>query len=190
MASGGYWVALAADEIYVNRNSIVGSIGVISAGFGFPELLQKIGVERRVHAEGDQKMRLDPFRPEIPEDVTWLKGIQKEIHGSFRALVKERRGDKLMKRKDKELFSGEVWVGSRAHELGLVDGVADLRGLMRERYGEKVRLRVIGQPRGWLRRKLGLGMGSGAPTGVSPGDWAESIAAALAARSLWARYGL
>ncbi|WP_373089205.1 S49 family peptidase, partial [Sneathiella sp.] len=138
MASGGYWLSLCADEIYINKNSIVGSIGVISAGFGFPALLEKIGVERRLYSAGENKAKLDPFSPEKAEDIVWLKKIQEDIHENFKELVKTRRGERLKKRKDKELFSGDIWVGAKAVDLGLVDGIADLRSFMRGKFGDKV----------------------------------------------------
>ncbi len=180
-ASGGYWLACAADEIFANENSLVGSIGVISASFGFQDLIAKIGVERRVHTQGENKMLLDPFQPEDPKDLKRLDTLQKDIHDSFKSHVKARRGDRLAKRRDKTLFSGEVWTGRRALELGLVDGIGDLHGITKERYGDKVRLRLVGRPRNWLRRRIGLEGRSDLP-----GEWL----AALEARALWARYGL
>jgi len=125
-ASGGYWLACAADEIYAHATSLVGSIGVVSAGFGMSGLLERFGVERRVHTAGDRKVRLDPFRPERPEDVEWLQGLQADLHEQFVAWVRERRGDKLSG-DEADLFSGEVWTGAKAHELGLVDGLGTLR---------------------------------------------------------------
>ncbi len=186
-ASGGYWLACAADEIYADPNSIVGSIGVVSAGFGFAELLQRIGVERRTHVQGDRKLLLDPFVPEKPEEVERLEAIQKDIYESFKDAVRERRGERLAKRKSRVIFSGEVWTGKRALELGLVDGLGDLRSVMRARYGDEVRLRLVGARRSWVRRRLGLaGWEGGEPTG----DWATSLLAAVEARGLWARFGL
>ena len=183
-ASGGYWLACAADEIYADESSIIGSIGVISAGFGFPELLAKMGVERRVHVSGDRKGMLEPFRAEDPEDVAHLKSIQGDIHESFRDYVKRRRGARL-KVEEAELFDGAFWSGRRARELGLIDGLGDLRAVMRERFGEKVRFRWIDGPRRhWLAR-LRLG--------AEPPDLAASATALIAAaedRALWARYGL
>ena len=154
-ASGGYWLACAADEIHADESSIVGSIGVISASFGFQDLLQRVGVERRVHTAGARKSMLDPFRPENPEDVARLEAIQRDIHAQFMVHVRERRGVRL-KGDDEMLFSGEFWTAPRALELGLIDGIGDLRGVMRARYGDKVRLRVVGERGSWLRRRLGL----------------------------------
>ncbi|MDH3914272.1 MAG: S49 family peptidase [Rhodospirillales bacterium] len=183
-ASGGYWLACAADEIYADENSIVGSIGVISAGFGFPDLLQRFGVERRVHTAGDRKSMLDPFKEEDPKDVARLKALQKEIHESFKAQVRARRGERL-EGSDKALFSGEFWTGRKAVELGLVDGLGDLRGVLRERYGEKLRLKRVDGARPWWRRRLPVGSALPAPQ-----DWAAGLLAAAEERALWSRYGL
>ncbi len=188
-ASGGYWLACAADEIYADESSIVGSIGVISAGFGFPELLKRYGIERRVYTSGERKSMLDPFRAEMPEDVERLKAIQGEIHSGFRDYVKARRGGRL-KAEEAELFSGEFWTGRRALELGLVDGLGDLRQVMRARFGEKVRLRVIEAPRRLFR--LPFGSGGSVPDLAGP-DLAGGAAAlvdAVEERAFWARYGL
>lgn len=182
-ASGGYWLALAADEIYADANSIVGSIGVISAGFGFQDLIARFGIERRVHVQGDRKMLLDPFRPERPEDVVRLERLQQEIHQSFIDLVQARRRDKLVDPQANGLFSGDIFTGRRAVELGLIDGIGDLRGTLRQRFGEKVKLKLIGGGGGWLRRRLGL-------AGSDGGDLASSFVAAAEARALWSRYGL
>src|SRR5476649_2957921 len=133
-ASGGYMIACAAVEIVADASSIVGSIGVVGASFGFEKLIEKLGIERRLYTSGENKAMLDPFLPEKPEDVEKLKAIQKEIHESFIALVKERRGSKLDSR-ETALFSGEYWTGGRAVTLGLADAVGDLRGTLRERYG-------------------------------------------------------
>jgi len=172
-ASGGYWLATAADQIYVDPNSIVGSIGVISASFGFHEFLTRQGVERRVHTAGEDKSLLDPFRPERPEDVERLKRLQVVIHDNFIAQVRARRGDRLQ---GDNLFSGEIWVGQGAVETGLADGVDHLVPKMRALYGKDVRFRLLGQRRSLFRR-LGL-------PGVS-GALGE-----LEARALWSRYGL
>ena len=183
-ASGGYWMALAADRIYADQNTIVGSIGVISAGFGFTGLLDKLGVERRLYKQGDNKTLLDPFLPEQEDDVARLHLIQKEMHESFKAVVKARRGDRLVKRKDKQLFSGDIWTGARAVDLGLIDGLGDLRAVMRESYGENVKLRVVGRRDGWVMRRLGL---QSAP---DLRDLGEAMLAALEDRAHWTRFGL
>jgi signal peptide peptidase SppA len=179
-ASGGYWLACAADEIYADGASIVGSIGVVSASFGFPALLDRIGVERRVHTAGDKKAMLDPFRPEDPKDVKHLKEIQKDLHEQFSAYVRERRAQRLSAN-EKILFSGEFWTGRKALEMGVVDGIGDLRSVMREKLGENVRFRVMAQPRGWLQRKLGVERAS---------SLAHEVMTIFEERAIWARYGL
>jgi serine protease SohB len=186
-ASGGYWLACAGDEIFADENSIVGSIGVISGGFGFPELLKRIGVERRMHTAGENKGMLDPFQPEKPEDVKRLESLQTDIHESFIGLVRSRRGKRL-KGDEKEVFSGAFWTGKRAFELGLVDGIGDLRTVLRDRFGDKVRLRVIQARRGFLSRRLGFRNSSEGPP--APSGWAAELLAAVEERFLWNRLGL
>ena len=183
-ASGGYWIACAGDEIFADQNSIVGSIGVVSAGFGFTAMLDKLGVERRVHSRGEKKTLLDPFAPEKSEDVARLTALQKEIHESFIALVKERRGDKL-KGGAKKLFSGEFWTGAQGLKLGLVDGIGDVRTMMRERFGKRVRLRLVEPRRHWLQRRLAFTIGAGAAAG-----WADDLITAVEVREHWGRFGL
>ena len=149
-ASGGYWLACAADEIYADRTSVVGSIGVISAGFGAHVLLARQGVERRVHTSGKSKSMLDPFQPEKEEDVTRLKALLEDIHAAFTDHVKARRGEKL--KSEDSLFTGEFWLAGRAQELGLIDGIGHLVPEMKKRFGDKVRFRRYGPRRGWLSR--------------------------------------
>ncbi|UWQ22474.1 S49 family peptidase [Jannaschia sp. W003] len=144
-ASGGYWLAAAADDIWLDESSITGSIGVISAGFGFSEALGKLGVERRVHTAGEDKSMLDPFRPERAEDVERLKALQGRIHRAFIAHVEARRGAKLDRSRD--LFTGEIFVGREAVEAGLADGIAHLVPKMRALYGERVRFRRLARRR-------------------------------------------
>jgi serine protease SohB len=179
-ASGGYWLATAGDEIYADESSILGSIGVVSAGFGFADLLQRVGIERRIHTAGARKAMLDPFRAEQPEDVARLTEVQQEIHDNFKAQVRDRRGSRL-KGEEAELFNGDIWTARPALALGLIDGIGDMRSVLRQRYSDKVRLVVVTSPRGWLRRRLGI-----APSG----GWAERLLHALEERSLWMRYGL
>ena len=190
-ASGGYWLACAADEIYARETSIVGSIGVISAGFGFAELLQRIGVERRLHTAGDKKSMLDPFQAEKPKDVARLKGLQKELHEIFQELVRERRGPRL-KGGDKVLFSGEFWTGAKAVELGLVDGIGELRQTLRARFGDKVVLKRIDGERSWWRRRLGFAGHQDGPFAGSPGPeaWVAGLLNAVEERAHWSRFGL
>jgi len=184
-ASGGYWLAAAADEIYASETSIVGSIGVISASFDFHEMIARLGIRRRLYTAGERKSLLDPFLEENPADVARLKAVQGELHEAFKAHVRARRAGKL-KAGEEVLFSGEFWTGKRALELGLVDGLGDLRGTLRQRFGEKVRLRPIGGGRGWLRLRLGRSLESF----PAQDGWAPELLAALEARSLWARFGL
>lgn len=187
MASGGYLMALCGEEIYADESSIVGSIGVITSGFGFDKAIEKLGIERRVYTAGTQKMSLDPFQPEKADDVARLKALQREVHDAFIAMVKERRGARL-KGSDEDLFNGAFWSGRRALELGLVDGLSDVRTKMRSLYGEKVKLKLVSGERGWLRRKLGLSGGDGNSIGAGP-SLAEEALSALEARALWARLG-
>ena len=181
-ASGGYWLACAADEIFCDANSILGSIGVISAGFGFHELIERIGVRRRLYTAGEKKSLLDPFRPEEPEDEARLRRVQREIHAEFIAWVKARRGAKLAA-DDATLFSGEFWTGRAAIALGLADGIGELRATLRARFGERVRLRVVPVE----RRSLFARFVPGSPMAAG---WADEAIAAAEARALWARYGV
>jgi len=184
-ASGGYWLACAADEIIVDANSIVGSIGVISASFGFQDMIQRIGVERRVHTSGERKAMLDPFRPEKSEDVERLHRLQAEIHEDFKGWVRERRADKL-KGDDGTLFSGEFWTGRRGLELGLVDALGELRATLQARYGDKVHLPVIG-PRRRLLSRFGLGTST---SGMGLDGIGPATLAAIEERLHWQRFGL
>lgn len=187
-ASGGYMIAVAGDEIFADPSSIVGSIGVVSASFGFPELLAKLGIERRVHTAGRNKALLDPFRPENPEDVERLKALQLEVHETFIELVRERRGSKLAD--DPDLFTGLFWTGRRGMELGLVDGLGDMRGVIRQRYGDNAELKLISPPRGLFGRRLGMfGVGA-APAEMVARDAAEGILDAAEERAAWSRFGL
>ncbi len=149
-ASGGYWLAAAADEIYADPSSIVGSIGVISSSFGAHELISRYGIERRVYTAGQSKSMLDPFRPEQTEDVARLKTLLTDIHGNFIDHIKTRRGDKLAQ--DIDLFTGEIWLAERAKELGLIDGVGHLRPMLQERFGEKVKFTRYGSKKSLLSR--------------------------------------
>lgn len=174
-ASGGYWLACAADEILCQDTSILGSIGVITASFGFEGLMQRIGVERRLYTAGERKSLLDPFLPTREDDVARLKAVQAAVHERFKAWVRERRGGRL-KGDEADLFSGEFWTGERAVELGLADGIGELRSTMRARHGEDVRFVLFGgQRRPWWMRLL--------PT-------PEALIAATEERAAWARFGL
>lgn len=149
-ASGGYWLAAAADEIYADSSSVVGSIGVISAGFGAHEFLVKQGVERRVYTAGKSKSMLDPFRPEKPEDVERLKGLLNDIHTNFIDHVQDRRAGKLDSAAD--LFTGEVWLAKKAQTLGLIDGIGHIKPMLKDRFGDKVKLRRYGVRKPFLSR--------------------------------------
>ncbi|EXL10209.1 S49 family peptidase [Aquamicrobium defluvii] len=186
-ASGGYMIALAGDEIIADPSSIVGSIGVVSASFGFPELLKKIGVERRVHTAGKNKAVLDPFRPERKEDVERLKSLQLEIHDTFIDLVRERRGARLAD--DPDLFTGLFWTGKKGLELGLVDSLGDMRSVLKQRYGAKTRLKLISAQRGLLSRIGPFGSRGGAAPEMAAAA-VEGMLDAAQERALWSRFGL
>lgn len=171
-ASGGYWLATAADKIFVDESSVIGSIGVISASFGFHELLEKQGVERRVHTAGEDKSMLDPFRPERQEDIIRLKALQSKIHKNFIRQVTSRRGARLV---DENLFTGEIWVGSDAVAKGLADGIGHLVPTLKSIFGDKTRFQVFGQRRSLLQRFGG---------GVS-----ADLVAVMEDRALWSRFG-
>jgi serine protease SohB len=185
-ASGGYMIACAADEIVADPSSIVGSIGVIGASFGFTKLIDKIGIERRIYTAGANKAMLDPFLPEDPEHVARLKAIQEEIHASFIDLVKSRRGAKLTA-PESELFSGEYWAGRKGIEYGLVDRIGDLRSFMRERYGDKVETPLVAPGRGLFGRTT---PGVGLEQLLDRPGLADDLVSTLEARAIWARYGL
>lgn len=178
-ASGGYWLACAGDEIFADESSIIGSIGVISAGFGFVDAIAKLGVERRVHTAGESKSMLDPFKPERPEDVAHLLSLQADVHQSFKDLVRARRGARLA---DGDIFTGAFWSGRKALALGLIDGIGHLHQVLKARFGEKVVVRPIVQPQGWGLKRLGFG--------TQVPDIAASALEALETRALWSRFGL
>lgn len=183
-ASGGYLISLAGDEIIADPTSIVGSIGVISGGFGFPELLKKLGVERRIYTSGENKSVLDPFMPEKQSDIEHLKSLQQDVHQTFIDMVKERRAGKLSD--DPELFTGLFWSGEKGLSLGLVDAVGDMMSELRKRYGDEIEVEKIQSSRGLLgrfvsSRKDGLAIGAGLAAGIA--ETAEE-------RAWWSRYGL
>jgi signal peptide peptidase SppA len=184
-ASGGYWLLTAGDEIWADDSSIVGSIGVISAGFGFPDALKRLGVERRVYASGAHKGALDPFREEDAEEIAHLRTVQEDVHEAFRRQVRERRAGRLKAGED-ELFSGRFWSGRAALGLGLIDGLGDLRSVMREKFGKKVKLHKIADGRPWWRRRI-RAFGS-APSGLD--EMPERLLAGVEERLMWNRYGL
>ncbi len=179
-ASGGYWLASCADEIYADEASIIGSIGVISAGFGFTEAIAKLGVERRVYTSGESKSMLDPFKNENPKDVKRLRALQTEIHEHFIAHVKSRRGERL--NEEEPLFTGTFWTGARAKQLGLIDGIGVMHSVLTERYGENVKLRQITQKKG-----LSSLAGSSARMGAAI---SHELIGEIDQRHHWARFGL
>ena len=185
-ASGGYWLAASADEIYANGASIIGSIGVVSAGFGFDRAIERLGIDRRVYTAGERKAILDPFRPEAEEDVERLKSLQAEIHQQFIAHVVERRGGKL-KGAHEDMFSGAFWSGETAVGLGLVDGLGDCRSVVTRRFGEEVDLMTI-QP----KKKLFSGIGglSGSMAGAAAASVVDEAAQLAVERAYLSRFGL
>ncbi|MGH7115101.1 MAG: S49 family peptidase [Stellaceae bacterium] len=182
-ASGGYWLALAGDEIFGEETSLIGSIGVISAGFGLAELIGRLGIERRLFTAGTHKSLLDPFLPVDPEDVQRLTGLQQDIHRAFKEHVQSRRAGKI-DLADYDLFNGDVLTGHMAAERGLIDGIGELRAVMRARYGDRVRLRAVSTER---RRPLWgrLPFAARDPIAVlaDVAEWIE-------ARVMWSRFGL
>ncbi len=181
-ASGGYWLACAADEIFADENSIVGSIGVISAGFGFVDLIERIGIERRVYATGPRKGMLDPFQDEKTEDIDRLRELHEDIFENFKNHVRRCRGDRPLAA-DETLFTGDIWTGRQAVEVGLIDGLAEMRSEMRKRYGDKVKFQRADVRRGLLGRLRG---GMGGRAGVDP----DALIGALDDWAQWKRFGL
>ena len=177
-ASGGYLISCAGDEIYANSSSIIGSIGVIYSSFGFKDLIQKIGVQRRVYTAGKNKSTLDPFLDEKQEDIERLKNIQLELHKDFINVVEESRGTKLKKETGIELFSGEFWSGRKAKDLGLIDGIGNADQILRKKFGEEVIIKKFEKSKGWLAKRLS-----------SSEDHADKIISILEERSIWQRYG-
>ena len=176
-ASGGYLISCAGDEIYANSSSIIGSIGVIYSSFGFTGLIKKIGVERRVHTAGKNKSTLDPFLEEKNEDIERLKNIQLDLHKDFIDVVEKSRGSKLIK-SEVELFSGEFWSGSKAKNLGLIDGIGDAHQVLKEKFGNDVVIKKFEKSKGWLSQKLS-----------SSNNQLDQLANILDERSIWQRYG-
>ncbi len=176
-ASGGYLIACAGDEIYANASSIIGSIGVIYSSFGFKDLIQKIGVQRRVYTAGKNKSTLDPFLDEKEEDIQRLKNIQLELHKEFINVVEESRSTKLNK-SDVELFSGEFWSGKTSLKLGLIDGLGNAEQILRAKFGEDVEIKKFEKSKGWLAKKLS-----------SSEDNVDKLISVLEERSIWQKYG-
>lgn len=185
-ASGGYWLACAGDEIIAHQTSLVGSIGVVSQGFGLHGLLERFGVERRLYTAGANKARLDPFLPEREDDVVWLRSMQTELHGMFRDWVCSRRGDRLVTKQD--LFTGEVWSGRRAFELGLVDRLGTMRGEIAKRYPDAEIITV--EARRPLLARLGIAPAAAALSGRGGPESVLALLEALEQRAAWSRFGL
>ncbi len=183
-ASGGYMISLAGDEIIADETSIIGSIGVVYGGFGFDKAMEKIGIDRRVYTAGKNKVSLDPFQPEIKEDVEYLKKLQIELHEVFINMVKEVRGDKLAD--DEDMFTGRFWTGESAKKLGLIDGFGHISNVLSERYGEKCELVLIQPKRGFFGRGASAGI-NGEAIGAGVVDAGVEV---IEARAAWARFGL
>src|SRR5262245_3023010 len=186
--SGGYMIACAAEEIIADAYSIIGSIGVVGASFGFDEAIKRLGIERRVYTAGEHKVMLDPFQPEKPEDVARLGAIQQQIHADFIGLVKTSRGTRL-NGPEERLFSGEYWTGRTALEYGLIDRIGDLRGVLRERFGEDVLTPLIAPSRGLLSR-LAPAAELADVAGATRRSFADELISAIETRALWWRFGL
>ena len=179
-ASGGYFIACAGDEIYANSSSIIGSIGVISASFGFKDLIQKIGIERRVYTAGKNKSTLDPFVAEKEEDVKRLKNIQLELHEDFIKVVQFSRGSKLKDPEKNNIFTGEFWTGKTALKLGLIDGVGNAEQVLKEKFGEKVIIKNFEKSKGFIAKRLSS----------STQDPIEKLANIIEEKSMWQKFGL
>jgi signal peptide peptidase SppA len=178
-ASGGYLIACAGDEIYANSSSIVGSIGVIYSSFGLQELIKKAGIQRRIYTAGKNKSTLDPFVEEKEEDIQRLKKIQLDLHSDFIKVVEESRSTKLKKDKNTDLFTGEFWSGSKAKDVGLVDGLGNADEILREKFGEDVVIKKFEKSKSWLNKKL-----SGAGE-----NQIENLLNILEEKSIWQKYG-
>ncbi|GAB5387571.1 MAG: S49 family peptidase [Alphaproteobacteria bacterium] len=178
-ASGGYWLACAADEIFCLPTSVLGSIGVISASFGFTQAIEKLGVERRLFTAGEDKSLMDPFQPLQDKDVDKIKKIQADMHTHFIDTIKDRRGEKLEKAGDTDLFTGTFWMGRDAVDLGLADGIGTLDEELRTRFGEEVRFKFCAPKRSFMPR-LSFGMQA----------LVDGVADRLEQRAHWSRFGL
>ena len=176
-ASGGYLISCAGDEIYANQSSIIGSIGVIYSSFGFKDLIDKIGVKRRIYTAGKNKSTLDPFLDEKKEDIERLKNIQLDLHKNFINVVENSRSKKLKKEIGIELFSGEFWSGNKALELGLVDGIGNANNILREKYGENIIIKSFEKNKSWLARKL------------SSESQVDKLLNSIEEKSIWQKYG-
>ena len=179
-ASGGYLIACAGDEIYANSSSIVGSIGVISASFGFQDAIKKLGVQRRVYTAGKNKSTLDPFKEEKPEDIERIKKLQLELHSDFINLVKSSRGSKLKDPEKNNTFTGEFWSGSTSLKLGLIDGLGNAEQILREKFGENIEIKKFEKQKGFLARRLSSSLD----------NQVDNILGTIEERALWQKFGL
>jgi len=179
-ASGGYLIACAGDEIYANSSSIVGSIGVISASFGFQNAIKKLGIERRVYTAGKNKSTLDPFKDENEEDIQRIKKIQLELHADFIKVVNDSRTSKLIDTEKNNTFTGEFWSGSASLKLGLIDGIGNADQILREKYGEDVIIKKLEKPKNFLAKKLS----------ASLDNQVDSIINIIEERTQWQKFGL
>ena len=178
-ASGGYWLACASDEIFIDTNSILGSIGVISPGFGFVDLIKKIGIERRVYTSGKSKSFLDPLKEEKKEDINRLKDIQEQIHENFITYVKSRRGSKIAEKNFDEVFSGLFWVGNKAIDLGLADGIGSIYEIIEKKFGKRAKIKFIDQKKSFLQRKLSTSLIN-----------TDEIIDRIEEKAMWSKFGL
>ena len=178
-ASGGYWLACASDEIYIDTNSILGSIGVISPGFGFVELIKKIGIERRVYTSGKSKSFLDPFKAAKEDDIERLQGIQEQIHENFIEYVKKRRGSKIIEKDFNEVFSGLFWVGQKAIDLGLADGLGSIYDIVEKKFGKKAKIKFIDQKKSFIQKRLSSSLLD-----------TDALIQKIEEKTLWSRFGL
>lgn len=190
-ASGGYMLALAGDEIYADESSLIGSIGVVSAGFGLKDAISKLGIERRLYTAGERKAMLDAFTEEKEEDVERLKEMQADIHENFKKMVRDRRGKRLKGLRGR-IFSGDVFTGHEAVKMGLIDGIGDMRSVLRDRFGDNVKFQVLGDKKPRLGALIGLGQKSARNTDYAGGvpDWPHAMLAAVEERLFWNRFGL
>jgi len=179
-ASGGYLISCAGDEIYANSSSIIGSIGVISASFGFKELIKKMGIERRIYTAGKNKSTLDPFVDEKEEDIKRLKDIQLELHADFIKVVETSRGKKLKDPEKNNIFTGEFWTGASALKLGLIDGIGNADQILKEKFGEEVVIKKFEKQKGWIERKLSASV---------EGQLSNTLNS-IEEKSVWQKFGL
>jgi len=179
-ASGGYLISCAGDEIYANSSSIIGSIGVISASFGFKELINKMGIERRVYTAGKNKSTLDPFVDEKEEDIKRLKSIQLELHADFIKIVETSRGSKLKDPEKNNIFTGEFWTGAGALKLGLIDGIGNADQILKEKFGEDAIIKKFEKPKSWISRKLSASIESQLSSTIN----------SIEEKSAWQKFGL